>query len=180
MAPNKTRNAGRQLLVTRNRQRTEKSAPKRASLKRIEAGLLLELGQKDAAVAVAASLAEENLQSNSHRAFLADILARAFMWREAEAQFAEAHRLCLVSGNIAKAHSIASGALFLLAEARGDYNRCYEIAPYDVLRWRACRLMGEEQEIAAVPSASPWMEIAILEKAHRGGSPLALANLLTD
>ncbi len=178
MAPNTTRNAGRQLLVTRNRLKTEKTSSKRASLKRLEAGLLLELGQKDAAVAVATSLAKDNSENSSERAFLADILARAFFWSDAEREFTEAHRLCISSGNTTKAIALASGPLFLLAEAREDYGRCLEVAPIDVLRQRALRLMGNESQPGSVPPESPWREIAILEKVYSGGNPSVLADLL--
>jgi hypothetical protein len=178
MAPNTTRNAGRQLLVTRNRLRTEKSAAKIASLKRLEAILFLELGQKDAAVAVATSLAEENSDGSSGRAFLADILARAFLWQEAEHEFINAHRLCVNSGNEEKAFSLAAGPLFLLAEAREDYSRCAEIAPIEVLLHRALRLAGHTSQPVTVPEKSPWREIALLEKVHLGANPSALPELL--
>ena len=180
MAPNTTRNAGRQLLVTRNRQRTEKSAAKTASLKRLEAVLLLELDQKDAAVAVATSLAEENSEGSSERAFLADILAQAFQWHEAEQEFANAHRLCVNSGNEKKAFSLAAGPLFLLAEAREDYRRCAEIAPMDVLRYRALRLAGDRSQPVTVPKESPWGEGALLEKVHLGANPGVLPELLAS
>ncbi|MCK5035510.1 MAG: hypothetical protein KAS73_06435, partial [Candidatus Sabulitectum sp.] len=81
MAPNTTRNAGRQLLITRNRLKIEKIDSKRKSLRRIEAGLLLELGQKEASLSVATSLVEENPDDNRERAFLADILARCSSWK---------------------------------------------------------------------------------------------------
>ena len=182
MAPNTTRNAGRQLLITRNRSRTEKNPLKIASLKRLEAELLLELGQKDAAVAVATSLVEMNPQGSRERAFLGDILARSFSWIDAEEEFAEAHRLCLANGKTEKAFSLAAGPLFLLAEARGDHPRCFEIAPIDVLRNRAIRLsegkLLQKPVPHAVPAVSPWREVAVLEKVLNGGSPHVLVDLL--
>ncbi|MCK5786668.1 MAG: hypothetical protein KAH54_08940 [Candidatus Sabulitectum sp.] len=182
MAPNTTRNAGRQLLVTRNRLRTEKNSLKIASLKHLEANLLLELGQKDAAVAVATSLVERNPEESRERAFLGDMLARSFSWLDAEKEFVEAHRLCLANGKAEKAFSLAAGPLFLLAEARGDHTRCFEIAPMDVLRNRAIRLSGgkllKKPVPYVVPSVSPWREIAILEKVLNGGNPHVLVDLL--
>ena len=180
MAPNTTRNAGRQLLVTRNRLRIEKKPSNRASLKRMESGLLLELGQRDAAVSVATSLVEDNPEGSRERAFLADVLARSFLWRAAEEEFTEAHRICLSTGKENKAFSLAAGPLFLLAEARGDYLRCLEIAPMDVLRNRALRLTGDMPIPCSLPSVSPWREIAILEKVLSGGDPHVLAGLLAD
>ena len=180
MAPNTTRNAGRQLLITRNRLRTENNPTRIATLKRREAGILLELEQKEAAVAVAASLVKENPSGNGERAFYADILARTFCWASAEEEFAEAHRLCIASGKMEKADSLASGPLFLLAEARGDFGRCYKIAPIDTLRFRALRLGGEKVEVTSVPAESPWHEIALLEKVLQGGNPHVLPSLLAD
>lgn len=180
MAPNTTRNAGRQLLITRNRLRIEKNTSKIASLKRIEAGLLLELGQGDAAVAVATSLVELNPELSGEHAFLADVLARTFSWRAAEEEFNVAHSLCVQAGNHGKAFSLASGPLFLLAEARGDHGRCLEIAPMDILRNRALRLAGREQEPISGGAVSPWREIAVLEKVFCGGNPYSLPGLLAD
>ncbi len=180
MAPNTTRNAGRQLLVTRNRLRAEKDPAKRASLRRREADLLVALDRKELAVAVATSLVEMNPEGSSERAFLADILARSFSWRAAEEEFAEAHRLCLSSGKQEKAFSLAAGPLFLLAEAREDYRRCLEIAPMDVLRDRALRLSGKKPAQKSLPSVSPWREIAILERVLSGGNPHVLPGLLAD
>ncbi len=180
MAPNTTRNAGRQLLVTKNRLRTEKNPSKRVALKRLEAYLFLELGQKETAVAVATSLVEGNPEGSGERAFLADILARSFFWADAEEKFTEAHRICLSAGKREKAFSLAAGPLFLLAEARGDYRRCLEIAPMPVLRNRALRFIGEKPETSTVPSVSPWREIAILERSLSGGNPHVLAGLLVD
>lgn len=181
MAPNTTRNAGRQLLVTGNRLKTENDPAKRASLKRQEANLLLVLDQKELAVSAATSLVKMNPEGSSERAFLADILARSFFWRAAEDEFAEAHRLCLKSGKHGKAFSLAAGPLFLLAEARGDYRRCLEIAPMDVLRNRVLRLSGEKLMLLnLLPSVSPWREIAILEKVLGGENPHILPSLLVD
>lgn len=180
MAPNTTRNAGRQLLITRNRLRIEKNTSKIASLKRIEAGLLLELGQGDAAVAVATSLVELNPEGSSEHAFLADVLARTFSWLAAEEEFIVAHGLCIRAGNHNKAFSLASGPLFLLAEARGDYQRCLEIAPMDILRNRALRQAGTEQELVSGEAVSPWREITVLEKVLSGGNPHSLPGLLAD
>ncbi len=180
MAPNTTRNAGRQLLITRNRLKIEKMESKRKSLRRIEAGLLLELGQKEACLSVATSLVEENPDDNRERAFLADILARCSSWKAAEEEFAVAHSICLAAGKSDKAFSLAAGPLFLLAEARGDYRRCLEIAPVDVLRNRALRLANGKPESGSTPSESPWREIAILEKVHLGGNPYVLPGLLAD
>jgi len=180
MAPNTTRNAGRQLLITRNRLKIEKIHSKRKSLKRIEAGLLLELGQREAAVSVATSLVEENPDGNRERAFLADILARCCAWDAAEEEFAVAHSICLSTGKLDKAFSLAAGPLFLLAEARGDFRRCLEVAPVDVLRNRALRLACDEPENDSIPTLSPWREIAILEKVHGGGNPHVLPGLLAD
>ena len=174
MAPNTTRNAGRQLLITRNRLRIEKNTSKIASLKRIETGLLLELGQGDAAVAVATSLVELNPEGSGEHAFLADVLARTFSWSGAEEEFTVAHGLCIRAGNQKKAFSLASGPLFLLAEARGDHQRCLEIAPMDTLRNRALRLAGREQEPVSSETVSPWREINILEKVLCGGNPHSL------
>jgi len=156
----------------------EKSAAKTASLKRLEAVLLLELGQKAAAVAVATSLADENSEGSSERAFLADILARAFMWQEAEREFVNAHRLCLNSGKKGKAFSLAAGPLFLLAEARKDYRRCAEVAPTEILGNRARRLAGDKAQPVSTPEESPWREVALLEKVHQGGNPAVLSELL--
>lgn len=180
MAPNTTRNAGRQLLITRNRLRTEENPSRIATLKRREAGILLELEQKEAAVAVAASLVKENPQGNRERAFYADILARTFQWASAEEEFSEAHRLCIASGKLEKANSLAAGPLFLLAEARGDFKRCSEVAPIEALRFRALRLAGETTDIPSVPLESPWREIALLEKVLRGGNPHVLPSLLAN
>lgn len=160
--------------------KTEKAPSKIASLRRIEAGLLLELGQKEAAISVAASLVEEHPDGNKERAFHADILVRSFLWRDAEEEFTEAHRLCLREGKVDKAFSLAAGPLFLLAEARGDYRRCIEIAPLDVLRTRASRLAGDKPVLDSVPHDSPWREIAILEKVLLGGNPRDLTGLLVD
>ncbi len=180
MAPNTTRNAGRQLLITRNRLRTEKNPSRIATLKRREAGLLLELEQKEAAVDVAASLVKQNPEANSDRAFYADILARTFHWTAAEYEFSEAHRLCIASGKVEKAFSLAAGPLFLLAEARGDFERCSEIAPMETLRFRALRLAGEKTDVPSVPRESPWREIALLEKVILGGNPHVLPSLLAN
>ncbi len=180
MPPNTTRNAGRQLLVTRNRLMAEKDPSKVLSLKRKEAYLLLELGQNDSAVAVATSLVEDNIDSSRERAFLADILTRTFAWAAAEKEFTEAHGLCLLSGKNDKAFSLASGPLFLLAEARKDYRKCFEVAPIQVLRNRALRLSGQKVELNVLPSASPWREIAILENTIIGGNPFVLPGLLAD
>ncbi|MCD4706363.1 MAG: hypothetical protein K8S62_01340 [Candidatus Sabulitectum sp.] len=180
MAPNTTRNAGRQLLIIRNRVKAENDPVKRASLKRREANLLLVLDQKELAISAATSLVRMNPEGSSERAFLADILARSFHWRASEKEFTEAHRICLSTGKLDKAFSLAAGPLFLLAEARGDYCRCLEMAPMDLLRNRARRLMGEESAQESLPSVSPWREIAILEKVLRGGDPQALPTLLTD
>lgn len=180
MAPNTTRNPGRQLLITKSRLRTETDVSKIAFLKRREADLLLELGEKDQAVAVATSLAETNSEGSRERAFLADVLARAFYWRAAEEEFSRAHDLCIASGKLEKAVSLASGPLFLLAEARGDYSRCFEVAPIDILRNRALRLMGEKTKHKAMPDNSPWRELAILEKVLCGGNPHVLTGLLKE
>ncbi|MCP4647276.1 MAG: hypothetical protein GY852_05985 [bacterium] len=178
MAPNTTRNAGRQLLITRNRLKTETDTSKMTLLRRREADLLLELGQKDHAVAVATSLAEANPEGSSDRAYLADVLARACYWKIAEEEFTLAHSLCMAAGKQQKAFSLAAGPLFLLAESRGDYSRCMNVAPLDILRNRALRQMGEKPEKTSLPLQSPWREIAILEMVLSGGNPHVLSGLL--
>jgi hypothetical protein len=130
------------------------------------------------AIAVATSLVEENPEGSKERAFLADILARSSQWTAAEHEFTEAYRICISTGKIEKAASLAAGPLFLLAEARGDFSRCIEIAPFDVLRNRALRLQGGKPQPGIVPAESPLREIAILEEVHCGGDADSLPGLL--
>jgi len=178
MAPNTTRNAGRQLLVVNSRLKAENDPSKIASLKRQEALLFLELGQRDMAIAVATSRVEACPDGSRERAFLADILARSSQWAAAEQEFVQAHGICLRTGKLEKAASLAAGPLFLLAEARGDFRRCLDIAPIAVLRNRALRLLGEVAERGSIPAESPWKEIALLEEVHRGEDAYRLPDLL--
>lgn len=180
MPRNKTTNHGRQLLITKSRLKTEKNPVKIALLKRKEAYLLLQLGHRAEALLVSTALSESNPSNSSHKAFLADILCRTSQWRLAEDTFAEAHRLCLATDKIDKAFSIASGPLFLLAEARGDYKRCVEIAPLPVLLNRAERLMGEKVMNIDIPEIEPWNHVAKLEGVHLGNNPHILPTLLKD
>jgi len=171
---------GRQLLIVRNRLKAEVDIAKKASLKRLEANLLMELGQRDEAVAVAASLADSNSLSPGDRAFLANILALACRWRLAEQNFSIAHRLCVESGRTSKAYSLAAGPLFLLAEAREDYTRCLEIAPSELLRNRARRLSGGKSLSIEEPSDPPWRELFLIEQVHSGADPVILNSILSD
>ncbi len=180
MPPNKTTNHGRQLLITKSRLRTEKDSLKIALLKRKEASLLLELGRRPEALLVATALSKSNPSNSSHRAFLADILCRMSKWRLAEEIFTEVYQLCLVNSKKDKAFSIAAGPLFLLAEAREDYERCLEIAPLPILKNRAERLMGNKVVDREAPESEPWNQIAKLEKVHLGGNPHILPTLLKD
>lgn len=180
MPPNKTTNHGRQLLITKSRLRTEKDSLKIALLKRKEANLLLELGHRAEALLVATALSESNPTNSSHKAFLADILCRTSQWLKAEEVFTEAYHLCLDSNKKSKAFSIASGPLFLLAEARSDFKRCFEIAPLPLLKNRAERLMGKKVVCIDIPEIEPWNQVAKLEKVHLGGNPHLLPTLLKD
>lgn len=180
MAPNKKRNAGRQLLILRNRMKAPENTSKIASLRRKEANLLLELGQRDEAIAVATSLTEADSGDGSELAFLADILAGASKWRLAEENFAAARLLCLKSGREEKAFALAAGPLFLLAEARKDYDSCLRIAPSDLLRNRALRLSEQIPVGVIPPEASPWRELYLLEQVHSGGDPSLLSGILDN
>lgn len=160
--------------------KTETDMAGKASLKRLEANLLLELGLRDEAVAVATSLAGENSDGGSAYAFLADILAGMGRWRLAEENFVIAHRMCIESDRAQKAFSLAAGPLFLLAEARGDHERCMEIAPSELLRNRARRLSGETTVEDKQPDRSPWKELFLIEKVHSGGSYGILNGILHD
>lgn len=179
MAPNKTRNAGRQLLILRNRLKALENPSKIASLRRREAGLLLELGQREEAVAVATTLAETDNDDGSARAFLADVLASAGKWKAAEASFTLAARICARSGREQKARALLAGPVFLLAEARGDYGTCIKVAPTPLLRNRALRLSGKKPGSSdEVPNESPWRELFILEEVHAGGDSSLLSGIL--
>lgn len=180
MAPNKKRNAGRQLLITRNRLKAETKPSKIASLKRLEVNLLLDLGMPEEALVVATALAEAHNRDSSAAAFLGDILARTSKWSTAEEQFTLAYELCLSMNKAEKAFSLAAGPMYLLAEARKDYTRCMEIAPSDILRARALRLSGKKAETFIQPETSPWRELYLIEKAHAGSSPAALLGILDD
>ncbi len=159
--------------------KAETDQAKIASLKRREAGTLLELGQRDKALAVAASLTEGPSPSPGDFAFLADMFARSGKWRRAEESFILAHRFCLEAGKGEKAESLAAGPLFLLAEARGDHRRCIEVAPTGLLRSRALRLSGEgAHPPPAIPETSPWRELFLLEQVHSGGDPAVLSGIL--
>jgi tetratricopeptide (TPR) repeat protein len=180
MAPNMKRIPGRQLLIVRNRLKAETDIAKKASLKRLEANLLFELGLRDEAVAVAASLADQDSAGGSAYAFLADILAGMGRWRLAEENFVIAHRMCVESNRSLKAFSLAAGPLFLLAEAREDYERCIDIAPSELLRNRARRLSGAERVDAPKPDCSPWKELFLVEQVHSGGNFSILNDILHD
>lgn len=158
--------------------KAETDMAKIASLKRREAGTLLELGQRTEAVAVAASLTEGPSPSPGDFAFLADMLACSGKWRRAEENFIRAHRLCLETGKEEKAESLAAGPLFLLAEARGDHRRCMEVAPTGLLRGRALRLSGEPPPPSSMPETSPWRELFLLEQVHSGKDPAVLTGIL--
>ncbi len=178
MAPNKTRNAGRQLLILRNRIKDLEDSSKMPSLRRREAGLLLELGQRDEAVAVATSLAETNARDGSALAFLADVLASAGRWASAEKTFTAAAGLCAETGREEKAEALYAGPVFLLAEARGDFETCLQVAPFPLLRNRALRLSGHESGESSQPDSSPWRELFILEKVHKQGNVSLLSGIL--
>ncbi len=158
--------------------KAETDMAKIASLKRREAVTLLELGQREEALAVATSLIEGSTASPGDFAFLADIYASVAKWRPAEEYFTKAHRLCLEAGKAEKAESLAAGPLFLLAEARGDHRRCIEVAPTGLLRRRALRLSGEPPPPVPMPEASPWRELFLLEQVHSGDDPALLAGIL--
>lgn len=178
MAPNKTRNAGRQLLILRNRMKALEDHAKMPLLRRREAGLLLELGQRDEAVAVATSLAEMDENDGSSLAFLADMLASTCRWGAAEEKFTAAAKICAETGRKEKATALFAGPVFLLAEARGDYKTCWQVAPFPLLRNRALRLAGEKQRSIDEPAESPWRELFLLEKVHAGGDISLLSGIL--
>lgn len=177
MAPNKKRNAGRQLLNLKRRMNALEDQSKMPILRRREASLLMELGRGSDAVAIAASLAGEDTDGSA-MAFMADIYSRLGRWRDAEEWFTKAFSACLDAGREEKALAMASGPMFLLAEARGDHARCLEVAPFDVLRARASRLGGTPLGEYAEPQESPWREIHILEAVHRGADPSLLLGVL--
>lgn len=177
MAPNKKRNAGRQLLNLKRRMNALEDQSKMPILRRREASLLMELGQGADAVAIAASLTGEDTDGSS-MAFLADLYGRLGRWRNAEEWFGKAFSACMDAGREEKARAIASGPLFLLAEARGDHARCLEVAPFDVLRARASRLGGTPWGDYPEPLVSPWREIHLLESVHRGADPSLLSGVL--
>ncbi len=148
------------------------------SLRRREAGLLLELGQRDEAVAVATSLTEADTRDGSALAFLADVLASTCRWAAAEEKFTAAARLCAETGREEKAVALYAGPVFLLAEARGDYETCMQVAPFPLLRNRALRLSGHEPGEITEPDSSPWRELFILEKVHNQGDVSLLNGIL--
>ncbi len=180
MAPNKKRNAGRQLLITRNRLKEETDQVKICSLRRLEASLLIELRQFDQAVSVAGVLAESGSGDGSGAAFYADILARTGKWRLAEKQFTIARDRCLSSGRQAKARSLEQGPLYIMAEARKDAEKCMALASTPVLRERAARRSGELVKTVSSETASPWKELALLERVHNGETPKILTGILNS
>jgi len=180
MAPNKTRNAGRQLLILKNRMKTIENSSKIPSMRRREAVLLLELGQRDQAVAVAASLAEADDDRGSGLAFLADILASCGRWAAAREKFTAAAEMCAEKGRKEKAFSLAAGPLFLLAEAVKDYETCLLVAPLPLLKSRALRLKGLEPEKTPQPGNSPWRELWALEEVHVSGKVSLLDGILDN
>ena len=181
MAPNKKRNAGRQLLITRNRLKAETNPSKKASLKRLEANLLLDLALPEEAMIVASALAEAHPADAGAAAFLGDILARTGKWSASEEQFTRSYEICLTLNKKKKAFSLASGPMFLLAEARGDYERCIQVAPSQLLRNRALRLSGKRTaDDTAPPESSPWRELHLIERVHNGSAPGILRGVLDD
>jgi pentatricopeptide repeat protein len=141
-----------------------------------EVRILLELGQTSQALAAARSLPG----NGTGLSVLGDVLCRAGRWKEAESVFEQARRARLEEGMEARAAALARGPLFLLAEAREDWDRCLELADIPVLTARARRLSGAfgDPPPAQVSQGFPWAMIALLEDCHLGRDPIGLPEAL--
>ena len=141
-----------------------------------EVRILLELGQTSQALAAARSLR----RSGTGLSVLGDVLCRTGRWKEAESVFEQARRARLEEGMEGRAAALARGPLFLLAEARGDWERCMELADIPVLRARAERLSGAPGDPCPAGDSEgyPWTTIALLEACHLGRDPAVLPETL--
>jgi len=145
-------------------------------LGRREIRILLELGQTSQALAAARLLP----RNGAGLSVLGDVLCRAGLWKKAESVFDEARRARLAEGMESRAAALARGPLYLLAEARGDWERCLELVDIPVLKARAERVSGAGGQDGSAPDSAgfPWTTIALLEACHLGRDPTGLPEAL--
>ena len=166
------RPGGCQLLALKNRLHHETDPDVTQKLRHREVKILLELGQLPQAISAARALPPDG----TGLSILADVLCRGSRWKEAESVFEAARRVRIDEGSESRARALARGPLFLLAEARGDWERCAELADLPVLGARVARLSRgiTGQDTTSSEEGFPWDTLALLEACHGGGDPARL------
>lgn len=163
------RPSGCQLLALKNRIREETDCAIKIRLRQREVKILLELGQTSQAISAAGELPRDG----TGLSILGDALCRGSRWKEAEAVFEAARKARLEEGYETRALALARGPLFLLAEARRDWQRCSQLADLPVLASRVSRLSGGSP-VPPNTDGFPWETLALLERCHAGSDPRGL------
>ena len=165
---------GRRLLSIRNSIDLEKDISELKKLRRKEIKILIQLGNLAAAREISGELISENPSWPPGYSIMADLLCRSGRWDEAEKQFEKAASEHETDGNPESAEKLRTGPIYRLAEARGDYKKCFSLCSgtgelKSVLRIRSERLMGGNSvNLPTLPDGRLAARLLNLEKAWRG------------
>ncbi len=174
---------GRRLMALRGRLASETDRKARGPLRLREMRLLAELGNTEAALEAADSLAADEPDWPRGLAAAADLRCRAGDWRGGEELFRRAAGAASERRDADGAERIRLGPLYRLLEARGAFREAADVAGGPsplarVLLARARRLAGSPGIAVAVEGEGLAGRLAALEAAHRGASPRPLLELV--